>query len=244
MLSGVLAFGAIVYGGVRYAFAAGNPSAQSEGKEWIKGALIGLFLLVSTYVILNVINPNIVKCTLPELVGVTIEAPSPTSPWGDNASLATCQAPPRGGCSTQSLMSVGGACFGDNISVAGGVCGVETANGALLKSTTDVTEGTTANPKGESVSFGLFQINISANKVFDLKTATLIDCPKAFDRPFTSCSYTGTCPKPKIVDRNLYNKCRDAALDANNNIARACSLSNGGTDWSPWGRRTRDLCGV
>ncbi|MDO8536930.1 MAG: hypothetical protein Q7R94_01645, partial [bacterium] len=45
MIGGVLAFGAIVYGGVKYTLAAGNPGGQSEGKEWVKGALLGLLLL-------------------------------------------------------------------------------------------------------------------------------------------------------------------------------------------------------
>src|SRR5437016_229750 len=45
MIGGLLAFGAIVYGGIKYVFAAGNPSGQSEGKEWIKNAIYGLLLL-------------------------------------------------------------------------------------------------------------------------------------------------------------------------------------------------------
>jgi len=66
-ISGILAFGAIVYGGVKYTLAAGNPSGQNEGKEWIKGALLGLLLLAGAYLILNVINPDLVKCNLPTL---------------------------------------------------------------------------------------------------------------------------------------------------------------------------------
>lgn len=59
-ISGALAFGAIVYGGIKYVFAAGNPSGQSDGKEWVKGALLGLLLLGGAYLILRTINPNIV----------------------------------------------------------------------------------------------------------------------------------------------------------------------------------------
>ena len=70
MFSGVLAFAAIVYGGVKYTIAAGNPSGQSEGKEWVKGALLGLLLLVAAYVVLNTINPDITKCTLPTLADI------------------------------------------------------------------------------------------------------------------------------------------------------------------------------
>ena len=60
-ISGVLAFAAIVYGGVKYTFAAGNPSGQSEGKEWVKGALLGLLLLAGAYLILRTINPAIIS---------------------------------------------------------------------------------------------------------------------------------------------------------------------------------------
>ncbi|MBU6500454.1 MAG: hypothetical protein KGJ89_01320 [Patescibacteria group bacterium] len=66
-LGGILAFGAVVFGGVKYIFAAGNPSGQSEGKDWIKSALLGLVLLGGAYLILNVINPNLVNLNLPTL---------------------------------------------------------------------------------------------------------------------------------------------------------------------------------
>ncbi len=67
LISGILAFGAIVWGGVKYAIAAGNPSAQSDGKDWIMGALLGLVLLASAHLVLNTINPDLAKCQLPTL---------------------------------------------------------------------------------------------------------------------------------------------------------------------------------
>ena len=70
MISGVLALGAIVYGGVKYMMAAGNPSGQSEGREWIKGAVFGLILLFGAYFMLNIINPDITKLSLPTLAPV------------------------------------------------------------------------------------------------------------------------------------------------------------------------------
>lgn len=57
--SGILAFGAIVFGAIRYTVAAGNPGGQKEGKEWITQALIGLVLLAGAYLILNLLNPQI-----------------------------------------------------------------------------------------------------------------------------------------------------------------------------------------
>ena len=67
MIGGVLAFGAIVWGGVLYAASAGNPGKQSDGKEWIKSALLGLLLLAGAYLILYTINPNLVNLSLPTL---------------------------------------------------------------------------------------------------------------------------------------------------------------------------------
>ncbi|MEK9180298.1 MAG: hypothetical protein AAB897_02705, partial [Patescibacteria group bacterium] len=61
LAAGALAFGAIVYGGILYTFAAGNPSKQSEGKDWVKSALLGLLLLAGAGLILRTINPALVN---------------------------------------------------------------------------------------------------------------------------------------------------------------------------------------
>jgi hypothetical protein len=67
IVSGILAFGAIVFGGYKYATSAGNASKQSEGREWIWSALIGLLLLAGAYLILKTINPNLVNLQNPTL---------------------------------------------------------------------------------------------------------------------------------------------------------------------------------
>jgi hypothetical protein len=65
--AGIVAFGSVVYGGVKYVTAAGNPSGQSEAKEWIYSALLGLALLFGAYLILNTINPNLTHLDLPTI---------------------------------------------------------------------------------------------------------------------------------------------------------------------------------
>jgi hypothetical protein len=75
MIGGVLAFGAVVYGGILYAVSAGNPGKQSEGKEWIKSAIYGLLLLAGAYLVLYTINPNLVNLSLPTLQSINIQAP-------------------------------------------------------------------------------------------------------------------------------------------------------------------------
>ena len=75
LASGILAFGAIVWGGIRYITSAGNPSGQGEGKEWVKGAIYGLLLLVGAYAILNIINPAITSLSLPRLSPIPASIP-------------------------------------------------------------------------------------------------------------------------------------------------------------------------
>jgi hypothetical protein len=79
MISGILAFGAIVWGGIKYSLAAGNPSGQTEGREWIMGALLGILLLASTYLVLSIINPALITCQIPQLSQLPQTATSSSS---------------------------------------------------------------------------------------------------------------------------------------------------------------------
>jgi hypothetical protein len=91
MIGGILAFGVIVFGGIKYMASAGNPSGQTEGKEWIWGALTGLLLLAGAYLVLHTINPQLVNLTLPTLNQVV--AVSSTPPVATNATstpTSTC----------------------------------------------------------------------------------------------------------------------------------------------------------
>jgi len=72
MIGGVLAFGVVVYGGIKYMASAGNPSGQGDAKEWIEAALLGLVLLVGAYFILKVVNPQLLNLSLPTLTPVNI----------------------------------------------------------------------------------------------------------------------------------------------------------------------------
>jgi hypothetical protein len=85
-------------------------------------------------------------------------------------------------------------------------------------------------PGGQSVSFGLFQINITNHKINGL------NCPAAFDYP------AGTNPREydannkycTIIDQNLYNSCVTAAETPQYNIQAACQISSNGTNWGAW----------
>jgi Type IV secretion system pilin len=86
MIGGVLAFGVVVYGGVKYMMSAGNPSGQSDAKEWIWGALLGLLLLAGAYLILNTINPALVHLQLPTLAPISIQGSGGGSGGGTGGS--------------------------------------------------------------------------------------------------------------------------------------------------------------
>ena len=60
-VGGVVALGIIIFGGVMYISSAGNSSRQGDAKEWIKAAIYGLILLAVGYLILNTINPAILR---------------------------------------------------------------------------------------------------------------------------------------------------------------------------------------
>jgi len=65
--SGFIALLVIVIGGLRYLASAGNPEIMQESKNQITAALSGLLILVSIYLILGTINPELTNLQLPSL---------------------------------------------------------------------------------------------------------------------------------------------------------------------------------
>jgi hypothetical protein len=60
IIAGLIAFGALVYGGIRYLTSAGSPVAVSDAKDQIFSGILGLIILLSAYLILTTINPQLV----------------------------------------------------------------------------------------------------------------------------------------------------------------------------------------
>src|SRR3990167_443589 len=60
-IGGVIATVMVVYGGVKWLLAAGDSGKISEAKTTITNAVLGLILLLGSYVILFTINPEIVR---------------------------------------------------------------------------------------------------------------------------------------------------------------------------------------
>src|ERR1051325_5874051 len=66
-ISGILAVGMIVTGGLFISISGGRPDRQNEGKEMIQSALWGIALLFGSYLILQTVNPQLVTLHEPQL---------------------------------------------------------------------------------------------------------------------------------------------------------------------------------
>lgn len=80
-LAGTIALGALIYGGLRYLFSTGKAEAMASAKNQITSAFFGLLILLSSYLILNILSPEftILKISTPEPITV-IERPSVAPP--------------------------------------------------------------------------------------------------------------------------------------------------------------------
>lgn len=63
-ISGAVALTSMLIGAIRYISAAGNPSKMSDARDQIFSALLGVVILLSSYLILNTINPDLVNFTI------------------------------------------------------------------------------------------------------------------------------------------------------------------------------------
>jgi hypothetical protein len=59
MIGGLAAFAMVVKGGILWLTSTGNPTKINEAKGQITSALIGLIFLLGSYIILKVLNPDI-----------------------------------------------------------------------------------------------------------------------------------------------------------------------------------------
>lgn len=64
-IGGILATVMIIFGGIIYLTAGGNAGRIGEAKEYIGNALIGLVLLFTSYLLLQTLNPDLVKLSMP-----------------------------------------------------------------------------------------------------------------------------------------------------------------------------------
>ncbi|MEF8846976.1 MAG: pilin [Candidatus Paceibacterota bacterium] len=63
-LGGLLVFGALVFGGFMYLISGGNRSRIDDAKSYITGAVIAIVILLGSYLLLQTINPQLLRNTM------------------------------------------------------------------------------------------------------------------------------------------------------------------------------------
>lgn len=66
-ISGLAAFIMIVWGGLSWMSSAGNPTKISDAKDRIGKALLGLLIVLASYLILQIINPELTILNSPDV---------------------------------------------------------------------------------------------------------------------------------------------------------------------------------
>jgi len=66
-ISGFAAFTMLVWGGFQWLSSAGSPARISDAKDRISSAVLGLVIILASFLILKVINPELTSLKLPGL---------------------------------------------------------------------------------------------------------------------------------------------------------------------------------
>jgi len=67
IIAAIAAFAVLIYGGIRYLLSLNNPGNMKDARIWIYSGIVGLFLALVSYLILNTINPEIISPKLEEI---------------------------------------------------------------------------------------------------------------------------------------------------------------------------------
>lgn len=91
---GIAALLMLMIGGFMYMTSAGNQANAGTAKKIITDALLGLIVVLFAWVILNVINPDLVKINLSSVGALKVDLKNPSPGGGNGGSLNTNFNPP------------------------------------------------------------------------------------------------------------------------------------------------------
>lgn len=66
-ISGILAFGVLIVAGLKYLTSTGDSKQMGQAMDQITSAFIGLLILLSAWIILNTINPQLTTIEIPQI---------------------------------------------------------------------------------------------------------------------------------------------------------------------------------
>jgi len=233
----------IAYSGFLYVVNPVSPAGKEKAKGYLWNTVIGIIVALAGWLIVDAVmvvlyNPASVGSTWSNLImsgGIdpclkqagSLSKDTLNQVTTSGAGITSTGASGGGTCAIQN----GGPCASQNMTIFGtaanqasAICSAESANGVLLNGdkTTD----------GIPVSFGLFQINITANDVANLGCNIK---GKVFDS-----MYSGSHKNVQVMNQTLYNQCRQAALTPETNIKTAYDIfKKSGYSWRQWSTHTK-----
>lgn len=230
---GIAALLMIIIGGFMYITSAGNTSRMDSAKRVIFDALYGLIVAFAAWLLLYVINPDLVK------VSITLKPvvmPQAGAPGGPGYGIGGCQPVSSGSCSVSSLQS---SCFGGNAQNMSIICNVESGGNPNIFSGSDKCKD------GNSFSVGLFQINMITSAGSVCNGADIFTINGGGSQGTCLARRNGICMKYdcEVKNKSLYDSCASQLKNSNTNINIACSLSNNGSNLGPW-TTTAKRCGL
>lgn len=108
----ILALGKMIVGGISYILAAGNVVKVEDAKDEIFQALIGLGVLLVSYLLLYTINPDLVNLRNPNLTPTQFQGVSQRNPIGENITPVN-KTNPAGNCKGRvEIMGESPVCLG------------------------------------------------------------------------------------------------------------------------------------
>ena len=237
----------LTIGGIMYMGSAGNTSTAGTAKGIITDALIGVFAAMAAYLILYVINPDLIKLNInfsPVSLTGSSDLGGGTATGGGSGGGSgggTCQVITSGACSVANLTST----FGADAEKMSMICNRESRGNAALESGTDLCAD------GNSFSIGLYQVNMmtSANsigcdgaKIFTGigSRSSSYDCldHKINSNGVSYCAHRNC----RVTDLAKYNECKAKLKNGTTNIQVAGALYNT-SRFNPW-KTSAGICKV
>jgi len=228
-LCGVLAVMMILAGGIQYATSE-LISSKEAAREKIQGAILGLLLALGAFVILNQLNPDLLKIDLNiKKETVTVELKEFIVLQSDGSLASSIPGKPvpvalaNGTCNPQNIINAAKKAGHDlTVSQANTLSCFAAHAESGCQSITNYNWG-----KGSS-AFGVFQILLQAHSnLFEIPV-----CHAAAGVKPINCSkgFSGGNP----VDNQFYRQCIKAASDFTCNTAVAASLVKKRPDFGDW----------
>jgi hypothetical protein len=273
----------IAFAGYKYITAQGDTGKVSDAHKLFRSVTIGLIIILSAWTVVDVLlktfyggqlGPwNSIDCVAQpanttggqQQGGVAVGPGGATGGGGGRCTAASASSP----CSVESLQSRGGS-WGDAsvASTMSTICNRESGGNPLVRPSTDLLwntqgqcpSGTTGSGVGGQCgfSFGLFQINIAANRINC--GGQELNCPSAFRLADSSCRPASWCSATRpncacgasgfgmqIANQDLYNRCVAAAQNPQCNTENAQRMydqaARRGNGLAPW-RSDLRICGI